>query len=105
MTSKPINVGFVGYGFSTNCFHLPFILPNPELRVHAFLQRAAGLAEAKKWGHCTVAFPEAKHYRTADEFFADRDIDLVIVCSHAHEEFVERALNAGKHGAMSDVGV
>jgi predicted dehydrogenase len=66
--------------------------------VHAFLQRAAGPQDAKKWGHCTVAFPEAKHYRTADEFFADAEIELVVICSHDHEEFVRRALEAGKHG-------
>jgi hypothetical protein len=40
-TMAPINVGFIGYGFSTKCFHLPFIIPNPDLEVYAFLQRAA----------------------------------------------------------------
>jgi len=104
MASNPINVGIVGYGFSTKCFHLPFILPNPELNVYAFLQRATGLADAKRWGHCTVDFPQAKHYRTADDFFADKNIELVVICTHNHEEFVERALNAGKHGESPTSG-
>jgi hypothetical protein len=97
----PIKVGIIGYGFSTKCFHLPFILPNPDLQVYAFLQRSAAPTEGQStsgWGHCTVDFPQAKHYRTADEFFSDSGIDLVIVCTHGHQEFVERSLNAGKHG-------
>jgi len=96
--SDPIKVGFIGYGFSTNCFHLPYVLPNPELQVYAFVQRAADPSQAGKWGHCTVAFPDAKHYTSADQLFADPAVDLVIVCSRAHDEFVEQALNAGKHG-------
>ncbi|AEO70556.1 uncharacterized protein THITE_2122175 [Thermothielavioides terrestris NRRL 8126] len=99
----PIKVGIVGYGFATKCFHLPYILPNPELEVYAFLQRAAAPTpgsneQTPRWGHCTVDFPQAKHYRTADEFFADEQIELVIVLtSRAHGEFAERALRAGKH--------
>jgi len=104
MASAPIKVGIIGYGFSTKCFHLPFILPNPELVVYAFLQRAAGPGDAKRWGHCTVDFPDAKHYRTADDFFADNDIELVVICTHNHYEFVERALNAGKHGQSPTSG-
>ncbi|KAK3382544.1 hypothetical protein B0T24DRAFT_601946 [Lasiosphaeria ovina] len=99
----PIRVGFIGYGFSVNCFHLPFILPNPDLQVYAFLQRAAPPAASDasqtkpRWGHCTVDFPLAKHYQTPGPFFADDQIDLVVVCSHAHDELVEQALRAGKH--------
>ena len=95
----PIKVGIVGYGFSARCFNLPYILPNPDLQVYAFLQRAAPPGDpVHAKAHCTVDFPEAKHYRTADEFFADSEIELVVVCTHSHEEFVERALNAEKHG-------
>ncbi|KAK4156187.1 hypothetical protein C8A00DRAFT_12882 [Chaetomidium leptoderma] len=96
----PIKVGIVGYGFSTKCFHLPFILPNPELEVYAFLQRAAppsDPAQAPRWGHCTIDFPQAKHYRTTDDFYADDQIELVVICTGSHEEFVEKALLAGKH--------
>ncbi|KUJ11377.1 NAD(P)-binding protein [Mollisia scopiformis] len=98
----PLNVGLMGYGFSTKSFHLPFILPNPDLRVYAFLQRApapSNASEVEKGKHCTVDFPDAKHYQTSDEFFADPNIDLVIVCTHhdTHAEFAERVLSAGKH--------
>jgi len=102
--APPIKVGIVGYGFSTKCFHLPFILPNPDFEVYAFLQRAAPPSDDDKdekkprWGHCTVDFPEAQHYQAPEPFFADAAIELVIILTHAHEEFIERALLAGKHG-------
>ncbi|KAF2092839.1 NAD(P)-binding protein [Rhizodiscina lignyota] len=98
----PINVGLMGYGFSTKSFNLPFIVPNPDLKVYAFLQRAeapANKSEVPAGKHCAVDYPEAKHHRTADDFFADPNIDLVIVCTKhdTHEEFAEKALLAGKH--------
>ncbi|KAJ3054537.1 hypothetical protein HK097_001566 [Rhizophlyctis rosea] len=94
----PIKVGIIGYGFSTKCFHLPFIRPNSDLQVYAFLQRAATPADVKSpWGHCTVEFPQAKHYTTPDQFFADAEIELVVICTHEHEEFARRALESGKH--------
>lgn len=99
----PLNVGLMGYGFSTKSFHLPFILPNPDLNIYAFLQRAEAPKHAKDvepGKHCTVDYPHVKHYRTADEFFADPKIDLVVVCTQhdTHAEFAEKALLAGKHG-------
>ncbi|KAF8851083.1 NAD(P)-binding protein [Acephala macrosclerotiorum] len=99
----PLNVGLMGYGFSTKSFHLPFILPNPDLKVYAFLQRApAPSGKVEKGKHCTVDYPAAKHYQTADEFFADPNIDIVIVCTHhdTHAEFAEKALLAGKHAVV-----
>lgn len=99
----PIKVGIVGYGFSTSCFHLPYILPNHDLEVYAFLQRAApptGPDDTPRWSYCTIDFPQAKHYRTADEFYADDLIELVVVLTADHEEFVEKGLLAGKHGGL-----
>lgn len=99
----PIRVGIIGYGFSTKCFHVPFISAHPELHIAAFVQRAdapSDKAAAKPGSHCTVDHPEAKHYQSADELFADRDVELVIICSHTdtHTSFAESALLAGKHG-------
>ncbi|KAF2216629.1 hypothetical protein CERZMDRAFT_33370 [Cercospora zeae-maydis SCOH1-5] len=96
----PIKVGIIGYGSSTNTFHLPYILPNPDLHLHAFLQRAQapnGDAEPRK--HCTLDYPQAKHYRNPEEFFADSEIELVVVCTghSTHSTFAEQALSAGKH--------
>lgn len=74
--------------------------------MYAFLQRAGApqdTSAAKKGSHYTVDFPNAKHYRTGDEFFGDDEIELVIVCSHTdtHASFSEQALKAGKHGNSS----
>ncbi|KAH6989647.1 oxidoreductase [Ilyonectria sp. MPI-CAGE-AT-0026] len=98
----PINVGIVGYGFAAKSFHLPFITANPEYNVAAILQRAAAPADpstAPAGSHCTVDYPKAKHYRSADEFFADPGIELVVVATHGdtHALFAEKALTAGKH--------
>lgn len=99
----PINVGLIGYGFSTKSFHLPFIIHNPDLKVYAFLQRADAPKEKVESGkHCTIDYPEAKHYQTPDDFFNDANIHLVIVCSKhdSHAEFAEKALKSGKHGNL-----
>ncbi len=96
----PIKVGIIGFGLSTNCFHLPFILPNKDLEVYAFLQRSPPTQPNKNYGHCTVKFPQAKHYQTADAFFADPAIDLVVVAAANHEAFAKSALLAGKHGRL-----
>ncbi|EGP84071.1 uncharacterized protein MYCGRDRAFT_48601 [Zymoseptoria tritici IPO323] len=98
----PIRVGVIGYGSSAKVFHLPYILPNPDLQVHAFLQRAEAPADktnVEPGNHCTVDYPEAKHYRTPEDFFADQDIDLVVVCAahDTHAHFAELALVSGKH--------
>lgn len=98
-----IKVGVVGYGFAAKSFHLPFITAVPDYEVIAILQRAeapADPASAKPGSHCTVDFPKVRHYRTADEFFADSDIQLVVVATRddTHILFVEKALLAGKHG-------
>lgn len=101
-TMAPIRVGLMGYGFSTKCFHLPFILPNQDLEVYAFLQRKEApkdTSNIEAGVHCTVDHPKAKHYRTADDFFADAAIELVIICTghDSHYELAEKALLAGKH--------
>lgn len=100
----PLKVGLMGYGFSTKCFHLPFIVVNKDLEVYAFLQRKEAPEDKSKEGvHCTIDYPKAKHYRTPDEFFGDKEIDLVIVCTQqdTHVEFAERAMKSGKHGQLT----
>ncbi|KAI1626689.1 oxidoreductase [Exophiala viscosa] len=101
----PMKVGIIGYGFSVKCFHLPFIQSLSEYKVVAFFQRAEAPKDpksAESGSHCTVDHPEAKHYRTADEFFADKDVEVVIVCSKqdTHAEYAEKALLTGKHAVV-----
>lgn len=97
-----IKVGIVGYGGSAKKFHLPFISAIPEYEVVAILQRAAAPADptsAPKGSHCTVDFPNVKHYRTAEDFFGDASIQFVVVATHTdtHASFAKQALEAEKH--------
>ncbi|KAH6989938.1 hypothetical protein EDB80DRAFT_729255 [Ilyonectria destructans] len=97
-----IKVGIVGYGFAAKNFHLPFIRAIPDYEVVAILQRAeapSDPASAPKGSHCTVDFPGIKHYRKAEDFFADAEIGFVVVATHTdtHASFAEQALKAGKH--------
>jgi hypothetical protein len=99
----PIKVGLIGYGNAAKTFHIPFITAIPEYDLIAILQRAeapADPASALPGTHCTVDIPGIRHYRTADEFFGDTEIDLVVVATHhdTHAGFAERALRSGMHG-------
>ncbi|KAH6629690.1 hypothetical protein C7974DRAFT_463598 [Boeremia exigua] len=99
---SPIKVGVVGYGFAAKSFHLPFISALPDYEVVAVLQRAEvpkDLASAPKGSHCTVDLPNIKHYRNAEDFFADSEINFVVVATHTdtHASFATQALKAGKH--------
>ena len=101
----PIRVGVIGYGFAAKSFHLPFINAIHEYEVVAILQRAEAPVDptsVARGSHCSVDFPQVKHHRTAEEFFANREIDFVVVASHAdtHASFAEQALRAGKHGEL-----
>ncbi|UPK92263.1 hypothetical protein LCI18_003198 [Fusarium solani-melongenae] len=100
-----IKVGIVGYGFSATTFHLPFILASKRYEIVAFLQRAAPPSSPPspdQAPHCTVEFPDVKHYRNADDFFADGNIELVVVVTRedTHASFAEKALLAGKHAIV-----
>jgi predicted dehydrogenase len=99
----PIKVGLIGYGNAAKTFHIPFITAIHEYELIAILQRAeapADPASIPPGTHCTVDIPGIRHYRTADEFFADSEIDLVVVATHhdTHAMFAERALVRGMHG-------
>ena len=123
-STGPIKLGIIGYGFSAKVFHLPFIVPNPNLKVHAFLQRdpslflqrapsrpsrveeeeASGLSptsptRTRRASLATDVFPAAKRYRTEEDFFADGEIEVVVVCSRddTHAYFATLALENGKH--------
>lgn len=101
----PIKVGIVGYGFAAKSFHIPFIAAIPDYEIIAILQRAEAPADPESspsGAHCTVDFPAIKHYRAADDFFADAEIAFVVVATQTdtHALFAEMALKAGKHGRL-----
>ena len=96
--SKPLKIGLMGYGNAARVYHLPYITSNPHYIIHAFYQRAPTPEKGKP--HCTVDYPDAKHYSDLDEFLKDSEIELVCVLTQydTHASFAEKALLAGKHG-------
>lgn len=100
--SKPVKIGFIGYGNAARVFHLPYIIPNPNFQVYAFYQRSAAPSDKEdgRGKHCTVDYPDAKHYTDLDEFLSDPEIEIVSVLTRhdTHSRFAEKALLAGKHG-------
>jgi len=101
--SKPIGVGIIGYGSSARTFHLPYILPNTQsYKLVAILQRAPAPAKGTTPDkpHCTIDYPDAKHYRDLEGFLADSEVELVAVLTghDMHFPLGKAALEAGKHG-------
>jgi len=101
---SPIKVGIIGFGNTARVYHLPYILSMSDFEVIAFLQRDAAPEKGSKTSkpHCTVDFPQCKHYRSIEPFLEDKEIELVIILTHhdTHAEFAEKALLAGKHGKI-----
>ncbi|KAH6884282.1 hypothetical protein B0T10DRAFT_579797 [Thelonectria olida] len=98
MSTAKIKLGIIGYGNSAKNFHLPLIIHVPDIEVHAILQRTPPAPDAKPGEHCTVDLPGARHYTDVDSFFADPEIELVLVAVAAmHYEYAKRALLAGKN--------
>lgn len=102
-SSSPIKVGIAGYGFSARTFHLPFInlLGPSSYKVVAFLQRNdRPNVHGKPGSSCEEDYPEAKRYKTEEEFFGDEEVELVIITTghDTHARLAIGALKAGKHG-------
>jgi predicted dehydrogenase len=98
---QPLRIGLMGYGNAARVYHLPYILANPNYIIHAFYQRSAKPEEGKP--HCTIDYPDVKHYSNVDDFLADSEIELVCVLTQydTHASFAEKALLAGKHGSWA----
>ena len=96
-----VSVGVIGYGGSSKLFHLPYIQAAPAIKIYAILQRVpAPVGLSPPGSHCTIDYPEAKHYQDLDKFLADKGIDLVLICTgpETHAELAIACLNAKKHG-------
>ncbi|KAG9572643.1 NAD(P)-binding protein, partial [Aureobasidium melanogenum] len=92
--NKKINVGVIGYGLSAKVFHIPFIQALPYYNLYAVVQRSP-----KSGDDASADHPEIKLFRNADDMFADKAIDLIIVTSipETHYEFTKKAIESNKH--------
>jgi scyllo-inositol 2-dehydrogenase (NADP+) len=86
-----IKTGISSYGMSGKLFHAPFIQNHPGFELSAVVERNLNDSREK--------YPQSKLYRSVEELFADKDIQLVIVNTptHLHFEHVKKALLAGKN--------
>jgi len=91
MPNQTIRAGVIGFGLGGKVFHAPFINAVPGLELAAIVQR--------KGDEAAVAYPSAKIYRTAEDLFADKSIQLIAVTTPnaTHFELARAALLAGKH--------
>lgn len=100
--SKPVKIGIIGYGNAARVYHLPYIVRNPDLVLHAICQRAPAPAPGQQpeKPHCTIDFPDVKHYQDVNEFLNDPEIELVSVVTgnDGHIPLAEQTLLAGKNG-------
>ena len=89
--TNPLNVGLIGFGLAGRVFHGPLIHANPDLRLTHIVQRHGDEAETK--------YPQAKVLRNADELFAEKSVDLIVVATpnSSHFDLATKALSAGKH--------
>ncbi|KPI42406.1 putative oxido [Cyphellophora attinorum] len=107
----PVKVGLIGWGGSANVYNLPYLIPNPNLHLYAIHQRKGpkdpGLG---RFGHCTDSASQQrlkdwgcatqpKWYQSQDEFFADPEIEVVVVTTGhgSHFSLAKASLEAGKH--------
>jgi predicted dehydrogenase len=89
--SKVVHVGIVGFGLSGRYFHTPFLSVNPKFNLKKIASSRPEAVQAFN--------PSIESVATAEELFADPDIDLVFVCSpnDTHVEYARKALQAGKN--------
>jgi predicted dehydrogenase len=92
MSFNRIRTAICSYGYSTKIFHEPYIAMLPEyFDLAAFVERNNSNSKER--------YPSAHVYRSCEELFAAKDIDLVVVNtpSPTHFEYARKALEAGKH--------
>ena len=94
MSKTTFNVGVIGYGLSAKVFHIPLIQATPELNLYGIVQRTP-----KPNNDSSTSHPGIKSWRSVDELFADKNVDICIVTStpEAHYTHTRSALESGKH--------
>lgn len=91
---NPYNIAVVGFGLSAKVFHIPLIAAIPDFKLYGIVQRSPQPDNDASKSH-----PSIKHWRSVDEVYADKDVDVVVITSipGTHFEMCKAALSAGKH--------
>ena len=95
MTSRPYNIGIIGYGYGAKIFHIPFITFVPEFKLYAIVQR-----NPRPDDDAEKDYPGIKSFRSVENMLKDDAIDLVIVttASDTHYAMAKAVLEAEKNG-------
>jgi len=85
-----INVGLVGFGLSGRYLQAPFFQTNPNFK----LLKIATSREIP-----TVLFPETQRVDNFEDLIADKNIELISICSpsNTHFDLAKKCLLADKH--------
>jgi len=88
---QPIQVGIVGYGMSTQVFHIPFLTTNPNYRLTSVVERREQKAVAD--------FPAIRSVRSIEELLEDESLELVLITTpnDTHAPLAKAAILAKKH--------
>jgi scyllo-inositol 2-dehydrogenase (NADP+) len=86
-----MRTGIVGFGVAAQFMHLPFIVTNPDYRLHSILQRHGDTAKEK--------YPGVKIARNLEEMLTDDQLELIVITTpnDSHYDYAYRALEAGKN--------
>jgi scyllo-inositol 2-dehydrogenase (NADP+) len=85
-----INVALIGFGLSGRTIQAPFFQTNSRFRLKSIVTSRPIPKDL---------FPEAIACSSIEEILANKDIDLVSICSpsHTHYPYALKCLHAGKH--------
>lgn len=94
ISSRPVRVAVVGYGFAGKSFHSYLVSLVPGLSLHGIVVRSD-----EKRALAKADYPEARLYQDLSEALDDPEIDLVVLATpnSTHCELATQALDAGKH--------
>ena len=79
---------------SAKIFHIPLIQVTPNFNLYSIVQRTP-----KPNDNASKDHPAAKIHHSADEMFADKSIDIIVITTipDTHFHFTKIALESGKH--------
>jgi len=86
-----IKTALIGYGFSSQTFHIPFLLCNNDFHITAISSSKPELVNEK--------LPDVTVYASAEQLITESDVDLVIITTpnEMHFPLAKLALENGKH--------
>ena len=86
-----IKTALIGYGFSSQTFHIPFLLCNKNFQISAISSSKPELVKSQ--------LPDAVVYESAEALITESDVDLVIITTpnELHFPLAKLALEHGKH--------